>query len=244
MKLQKIIDIIETIAPIQDACEWDNVGLMIGLGDSEITKAVVSLDFDDNALDYAIENQAELIITHHPAIFKPLKNITDERIIKAIKNNISVYSAHTNFDAAEGGVNFALADKIGMYNCSQHGMMRVGYIDQDKLENVIQNVKNCLKVSALRIVGELDKPIRKVAVLGGAGGDFIYEAFQNDCDLFITGECKYDQAQNAYKHGIAVIAAGHFETENPSVHKLAEMLKKRINIDIEEVTSKNVFKII
>ena len=79
MKLQKIIEVIETIAPVQDACEWDNVGLMIGLRDSEITKAVVSLDFDDNALNYAIENNAELIITHHPAIFRPLKNLNGQK---------------------------------------------------------------------------------------------------------------------------------------------------------------------
>ena len=244
MKLQKIIEVIETITPVQDACEWDNVGLMIGLRDSEITKAVVSLDFDDNALNYAIENNAELIITHHPAIFRPLKNITDELIIRAIKNNISVYSAHTNFDAAEGGVNYALADRIGMYNCTQYGMLRVGYIDQDSFKNVIQNVKINLDVSGLRVVGDLDKQIRKVAVLGGAGGDFISESCQLGCDLFITGECKYDQAQTAYKNGIAVIAAGHFETENPSVHRLTEMLKKRIDIDIEEVPSKNIYKIL
>lgn len=244
MKLQKIIEIIETIAPAQDACEWDNVGLMIGSPDNEISKIVISLDFDDNAVEYAVNHKADLIITHHPAIFKPLKNITDQCIIKAIKNDISVFSAHTNLDAAIGGVNFALADKLGMYDCTQYGMMRVGYVTEEKYADIIGKVKQCLEVSALRIVGDVEKSIRKIAVIGGAGGDFVNEAYKLGCDLLITGECKYDQAQNAFKTGISLISAGHFETENPVVSKLCKILQNRLNIDVEEVTPRNIFEII
>lgn len=244
MKLQKIIDIMETIAPTDGACERDNVGLMIGNSQSEISKIVISLDFDDNAVKYAIENGAQLIITHHPAIFKPIKNVTDELIIKAIKNDLAVYSAHTNLDAAIGGVNYALADSLEMFNCMQYGMMRVGSIDEGTFENVISRVKEYLGVSALRIAGDLRKNIRKVAVLGGSGGDFINDACELGCDLFITGECKYDQAQFAARKGICLIAAGHFETENPVIHRLAEMLRKRIDVDVEEVTQKNIYTII
>lgn len=244
MKLQKIIEIIESIAPVEIACEWDNVGLMIGTPDKEISKILISLDFDFNALECAIESKADLIITHHPAIFKPLRSITDERIIKAIENGISVYSAHTNLDAAIGGVNFALSDKLGMFNCTQHGMMRVGMVEEDTFINIINNVKEHLDVSALRVVGDMNSKIRKVAVLGGAGGDFISKACNLKCDLFITGECKYDQAQLADKYGICLIAAGHFETENPVVHKLADKLRNRINTEIIEVVPNNIYRII
>ena len=244
MKLQRIIEVLESIAPPELACEWDNVGLMIGLPDNEITKIVISLDFDENAVEYAIKNGAELIITHHPAVFNPLKNITDELIIKVIKNGISVYSAHTNLDAAIGGVNYALAVCVEMFDCTQFEMMRVGFVAEDTFESIVNKVKDNLKVPALRIVGDLNKTIRKVAVLGGSGGSFIQDALNQNCDLFITGECKYDQAQFAFRKGICLISAGHFETENPVVHKLAEMLKKRIDLEIEEVTPKNVFQII
>lgn len=244
MKLQKIIDVIETIASPEKACEWDNIGLMIGNVDNEITKIVVSLDFDENAVEYAIKSGAELIITHHPAIFKPIKNITDKLIIKTIQNNIAVYSAHTNLDAAVGGVNYALAECIEMFDCTQYGMMRVGFVKDDTFINIIDNIKKSLNVSALRVVGDFNKTVKKVAVLGGSGGDFISDACELNCDLFITGECKYNQAQLADKKGICLISAGHFETENPVVNKFVNLLKMRLNVDIEEVPSKNIYRII
>ena len=244
MKLQKIIDIMEKIAPIESACDWDNVGLMIGLPDNEISKIVISLDFDDNAVEFAINHNADLIITHHPAIFKPLKSITDKRFVSAIENGISVYSAHTNLDAALEGVNYALADCLEMYNCTQNDMMRIGSIEENSFENVINKIKSQLNVHSVRFVGDLNKVVRKVAVLGGSGGDFITEANKLGCDLFVTGECKYDQAQLADRLGINLIAAGHFETENPVVKKLADILSKRLSIDVEVVPENNIFKTI
>lgn len=244
MKLQKIIDVIESLAPLETACEWDNVGLMIGDADSDINSIVISLDFDKNALNTAIKHGANLIITHHPAIFKPLDRITDSLIIDTIKNNICVYSAHTNFDCALGGVNYALADKLGMYNCIQHGMMRIGKINEDTFENVIANVKVTLNTNSVRFVGDLSRRISKVAVLGGSGGDFITEASALGCELLVTGECKYNQAQLAHSVGICIIEAGHFETEYPAMKNLADALKKRIDIDVIEASPYNVFKTI
>ena len=242
MKLQKIIDVIEKIAPPENACEWDNVGLMIGNPDCEISRVVISLDFDENAVKTAVENNANLIITHHPAIFKPLSRITDKLIIETIKNDICVYSAHTNFDCAVGGVNYALAEKIEMYDCVQYDMMRVGRIKEASLSNVVNCVKEKLDTSSVRVVGDLDKPIKKVAVLGGSGGDFTSIAFNLGCDLLVTGECKYNDAQEAHKLGISVIAAGHFETEYPAVKKLADVLKTRIDVDIIEAKPFNVYR--
>lgn len=244
MKLQKIIDIVEKIAPPEIACEWDNVGLMIGVPGRDVNGIVVSLDFDDNALKTAIECNADLIITHHPAIFKPMSKITDNLIIETIKNNIAVYSAHTNFDSAVNGVNYALADKLKMFNCVQCNMMRVGQINADTLKNVIKNIKDCLHVDGVRYVGDLNKAIKKVAVLGGSGGDFIQLAFEQGCDLLITGECKYNQAQLADNLGICVVAAGHFETEFPAMKRLADLLRLRTDVEITEAKPNNVYKVI
>ncbi|MBQ2897547.1 MAG: Nif3-like dinuclear metal center hexameric protein [Clostridia bacterium] len=244
MKLQKIIDIIESIAPTEAACEWDNVGLMIGDVNSDIKSIVISLDFDENSLKTAIKHNANLILTHHPAIFKPLDRITDNLIIETIKNGINVYSAHTNFDCAIGGVNYALADKLEMYNCEQFGMMRVGKIDEDLLKNVIERTKKALSTKGVRFVGDLNRKIRKIAVLGGSGGDFIEEAFSLGCDLLVTGECKYNQAQLAHNIGLCIVEAGHFETEYPAMKNLADALRKRIDIDVIETQPNNVFKTI
>ena len=213
MKLKEITDFLETIAPIDTAEEWDNPGLQIGNPNQEVANIVVSLDFTDDVLEFAINNNCQLIITHHPLIFKPLYQISDENIIKAIKNDISVYSAHTNLDVAENGVNDALASALGLTKVKADGILRYGELEKEmSAEEFISYIKDRLNVPFLRI-SEYVKSVKKVGVVGGSGGDFLSLAVDNDCDAFITGEASYHLAEIASKNDIMLVSAGHYETE-------------------------------
>lgn len=242
MKLQKLINELEKIAPLELAEEWDNVGLMVGDENKEINRILVALDFNSSVLEEAIKKEVDLIITHHPLIFKPVKNITDKRILTAIKNDISVYSMHTNFDNAVNGVNYALAETLELYNCNQNGMIRWGYCNEVTLSQFIDYVKEKLNTQSVKVVGSLDKVIKKVAVLGGSGGSFVDDVCELDCDLYVTGECAYNYALDAFEKDLCVISAGHFETENPCVNKLIKILENKIDADLIASETENVYK--
>ena len=242
MKLQKIINELEKIAPIELAEDWDNVGLMVGDNESDINKVLIALDFNSLVLEEAIKVKADLIITHHPLIFNPLKSVTDKNILKAIENKISIYSMHTNLDNAVNGVNYALAEILELYNCAQSGMIRWGYCEEQTLSYYVNLVKEKLKTDSVRIVGDNNKNIKKIAVLGGSGGSFVNQVSDLGCDLYITGECAYNYAQDAFENDLCVIAAGHFETENPIVSKLKKILEHRIDAEIIESQTKNIYK--
>ncbi len=243
MKLQKIIDILQSIAQDSLAEEWDNVGLMIGDKDQEIDKILIALDFNSLVLDEAINLGANLIITHHPAIFNPLKRIIDKNYIKAIKNDISVYSMHTNLDNAEDGVNYVFADLLELYNCSQSGMIRYGETEEKTLEEFAEFTKEKFNVQTVRIAGNMNKKIKKVAVLGGSGGSMIDDVINLGVDLYVTGECAYNYAQTAYENDLALIVLGHFETENPVIYKLKDMLSQRIDQKIFVSKTENIYKL-
>lgn len=244
MKLSEIADIIETLAPKELALEWDNVGIMVGTPSEEIKKAVVSLDFNAEVLDFAIKEKADLIVTHHPAIFGGINSITNANFLKCIKNGISVYSAHTNLDTAKGGVNDALAEILGLKDVKEVGMMRIGKSDKITAKEYIEYIKKVLSVSAVRIAGNLDKAVETVGVLGGAGGEDVSFAKENGCDLYLTGEAKYHEAQYAYDNDIVLVTAGHYETEICIVDKLAKYLNNLTNIEIIPFKEENIYKVI
>lgn len=236
MKLNELIKEAEKFAPNELAEEWDNVGLMVGGGDREIQAACVSLDITENAVHFAIKNNCDLIISHHPFIMPKLNSIDfgtkkGELIEKLIKNNIAVYSMHTNFDSADGGVNDTLCEIFGIENREVCGMLRKGEIAEISLEEFIEKVKKTLGISFVSYCGELEKKIRKVAFCGGGGGSFIPDCF--DCDVLLTGEAKYHEFQTAVENNFAVVAAGHFETENITLYKIREFLKN-LNIKVKD----------
>lgn len=236
MKLSELIKEAEKFAPNELAEEWDNVGLMIGGGEREIKTACVSLDITEEAVDFAIKNECDLIISHHPFIMPKLNSIDfgtkkGELIEKLIKNNIAIYSIHTNFDSANGGVNDTLCEIFKVENKQVCGMLRKGEIAEISLGEFIKNVKKNLGVPMVSYCGELEKKIRKVAFCGGGGGSFIPNCF--DCDVLLTGEAKYHEFQTAVENNFAVIAAGHFETENITLYKIREFLKN-LNIEIKD----------
>jgi len=234
---------IEQLAPISLAEGWDNVGLIVGNEDCPITKIMVMLDADVNTIDEAIADNVDLIVTHHPILIKPINKITDDKLIKLIRNDISLYSAHTNLDSANGGVNDVLAQKLGLDNVGNFPFVenselvgRIGEISECTLGEFLATVKKALKCECVKYVGDKSKIIRKVGVCGGSGADFIAMASNSGCDVFVTGDVKYHQAQLANEIGLCVIDAGHFETENIICSVLADYLQDMFK-DIEVLTS-------
>ena len=239
-RVADVVDIMKEMAPVELAEAWDNVGLLVGNSEREVHKILIMLDFDEKGLNEALEIGADMIITHHPAIMSKLSNITDNMFLQLIENKISLCSMHTNLDSAEFGVNQVLAETIGLYDIEPidfDGLLgRVGYVDEYTLGEFIQTVKLALDIEHVRYVGSKRNKVKKVAVLGGSGADFIPNAKIEGCDVYVTADVKYHQAQTAYKLGINVIDAGHFETENPVIYKVARYLRGKLE-DVEIITS-------
>lgn len=212
----EVLDFIDKIAPFETAMKWDNVGLLVGDKDAIVNGCVVALDVNRDVLEFAIEQQANLIITHHPVIFGGLKKLTTDNIIyKLVANNISVISAHTNLDLAEGGVNDSLAETLELLNIrpleNTGGLGRVGELEKEMLPNeFVQFVKKVLFAESINYTN-FDKPIKTVAVVGGEGSDFAFSC--PDADAYLSGELKHHvfiDAQNSEKQ---IFAVGHHESE-------------------------------
>lgn len=223
---------------------WDNTGFQIGNENNNIKKILISLDLDRKVLDHAIEGDYDMIINHHPVIFKPMKSITTnnhkEKIIyDLIRSNIVVYNAHTNLDQAEGGVSSELAKVLEIKDTrtltdseiEDGGYGEIGYISEMSIKDYADLIKKNLSIDHLTIYGNMDKNIKKVAVCGGAGSDFIYDAYKNDADLYITGDIKYHEAQMTDELGITIIDAGHFHTEKVILPVIKEYLEKNLDND-------------
>ena len=231
--VETILAYLETLAPASMKMEWDNVGLLCGSKKTVVRKVLVALDPFEHVCRDAADWGAELIVTHHPLIFRPLPNITDETsigrgIMTLCSHGICAVNAHTNLDCAEGGVNDVLSDTLGLVNVStvpgdSHGLLRMGEVPEQDLAGFLASVKEKLGCDGLRYV-ESGKPVRKVAVGGGSCADGMLDALDAGCDTFVTSDIKYNQFWDAKDLGLNLIDAGHFCTENPVVAVLARKI--------------------
>ena len=238
-----ILQYIESLAPAAMAESWDNVGLLCGSRATPVTKILVALDPFEGVCREAADWGAELIVTHHPLIFRPVPSITDETsigrgIMTLCRHGISAINAHTNLDKTYGGVNDVLARTLGLEEITltapegtdnlgrPYGLMRRGTVKEQPLEDFLALVKEKLGCPGLRYVNA-EKPVRNVAVGGGACADGMLEALKAGCDTFVTSDVKYNQFWDAKDLGLNLIDAGHFYTENPVVAVLAESLRSR-----------------
>ena len=227
-----ILTFVETLAPRELKMDWDNVGLNCGRRNAEVTRILVALDPFEHVCAEAAQWGADLLVTHHPLIFRPIPMVTDDAAITRglmtlIRHNISHICAHTNLDCAEGGVNDALASVLELTNVeklgSYGGMMRCGEVPEQALTDFLGFVKDKLHCDGLRYC-DGGKPVRKVAVGGGACSDGLYDAICAGCDTFVTSDVKYNNYWDAKEQGLSIIDAGHFHTENPVVSVLAEKI--------------------
>ena len=227
-----ILKYIETLAPRELKMDWDNVGLNCGSRSAPVKKVLVALDPFEHVCMEAAQWGADLLVTHHPLIFRPLPMVTDDAAItrglmELVRHNISHICAHTNLDCAPGGVNDALAATLGLENVESlgayGGMMRCGEVPLQDLTSFLAFVKEKLHCDGLRYC-DGGKPVRKVAVGGGACSDGLYDAILAGCDTFVTSDVKYNNFWDAKEQGLSLIDAGHFATENPVVSVLTEKI--------------------
>ena len=236
-----IVTFLETLAPRNTAEDWDNVGLLCGSSAAPVTKILVALDPFSSVCQEAAQLGAELIVTHHPLIFSPLKSVTDASSVgqcfhTLLKNGISAINAHTNLDMAPGGVNDVLAQALGLEditvpyplgldaNGRAYGLLRTGTVASQPLDDFLSRVKERLGCPGLRYA-DGGKPVHRVAVGGGACGSEWLQAVQAGCDTFVTADVKYNQFWDSQQAGLTLIDAGHFYTENPVVAVLAQKLQ-------------------
>lgn len=225
MTVKTIYDFINSLAPFATAEEWDNPGLLVGNPRQEVGRVLVALDATDGALDTARAVGADLIITHHPVIFAPLKRLSADSIpYRLAQEGIALVAAHTNLDKAQGGVNDTLAAVLGLTDVTvaEDGYTRIGTLPVEMTaKEFATHVAKHLD-TAVRYAG--DGSVRTVAVCGGGGGDFI-----GDCiglaDAYVTGEVKHHEWL-ATANSINVIEAGHYATEVPVVDTLARWLEE------------------
>ena len=249
LKVKDIIGNLEKKYPKVNAENWDNVGLIVGKLNQEVRKVQLSLDATDKAIENAIKNGAELIITHHPMIFKPVKTITTmdnlgRKIIKLIENNRSLYAMHTNLDSSKNGLNDYILNLLGVENSkvidvnefdSEVGIGRLYTLSKEmSIDEYATFVKNSLKIKNIRIISEnREKIIKKIALINGSGMSYWRKVKSLGADLFITGDIGYHDALDAKEAGINVFDIGHFESENCFV----ELLRKDIEgMGIEVIT--------
>ncbi len=225
MKIKEMLDFLYTVAPKDLAEDFDNVGLLVGDENTEISGVVVTLDCFDEVIDRAEDLGANLIVTHHPIIFNPLKSVTSDGLVyKLISKGISVISMHTNLDQSQGGVNDALCDALGLYDveeliASDGFSMRKGYLDQpEDPYSFAKHIKEALGGSVKFVAG--DRDITTVAVCGGSGGDFLWDAVNSGADALVTADIKHHLFIEAGRLGISLYDAGHFNTEDVIVSVL------------------------
>ncbi len=235
IRLSQIIAELERFAPPELKEPWDNVGLMVGDETQVIEKVFVCLDLTTENVRQAMDFGADLIVSHHPLIFTPLRSVTENDPISsiirtAIKNDISIYSMHTNFDKTEGGMNDLLAQKIGLEDIRPFApeecvdnegnhfspIGRVGTLEFPMaLEDFARQIKAVLGCTALKYSGDSSEFVETVALCSGSGGrDCMYAAYHSGADVYLTADLKHDIAMTAYELGLNMIDAGHFETEN------------------------------
>lgn len=228
---KKLNEIVNKVAPYELAEEWDNCGLIVDCGE-KTDKILFALDATNAVLEEAQRRGCGAVVTHHPAIFSGIKNLADgDPVLEAAKRHITLIAAHTCFDAAQGGVNDVLCDLLGVKEQELFAPIgRMGKLSCADAKALAALVKEKLGCDAVRYV-DGGKPIERVAVIGGSAGEFVAQAKWMNLDAFITGELKHHEALYAQQVGVTVIAAGHYETENPAVEALRRAVEAEVGED-------------
>ena len=241
MKIKEVLSALERFAPLPLQESWDNAGLQVGLTETEVSGALLCLDVTEKIVDEAIQKGCNLIVSHHPLLFRGLKTISDltdvqRTVMKAICNGICVISMHTNMDNAKGGVNFKMAEKLGLRDVQfmapkvvdgvESGSGIIGNLEVPMAsDDFVLKVKKNFGVECAMCNELLRRPIRQVAVCGGAGDFLLDEALKAGADAFITGEMHYHQ-YFGYEQQIQICVIGHYQSEQFTSEIFQEIIRQ------------------
>lgn len=256
MKCFELIQKLETLAPAGCACEWDNVGLLAGWRDREIRRILIALDATDEVVEEAVQLRADLLLTHHPLIFKPLKKVNDSdfiarRVMEMIQYNVNYYAMHTNFDAAPGCMADLAADRLGLLNRGilepmgsmeaagreiEYGIGRVGELPQPMtVRELALLVKERFGLPFITVYGEhaVEAPVRRIAVSPGSGKSSIAFAERAGASVLVTGDIGHHEGIDAAANHLAVLDAGHYGLEHIFIDFMAEYLEREFGKSLE-----------
>lgn len=257
----ELIKGLDEIAPFEMAESWDNVGLIVGDLSRRASAILVGLDPTNRLLDEAIAREADTVITHHPAIFKPIPHIdisdpSGKFLEKALTHKLNIIACHTNFDSVHEGVNDILAQLLHLQEISplvpvspggqaEGGMGRIGrYGEELSGKEFIQLLLDVLELPSVQVAGEIPETIKTVALCGGSGSDLAVTARNQGADVFVSAELKHSVGRWAEEIGFCVIDGTHYATEKPAVRLLAERLtayskEHDWNLEIYETNTEN-----
>ncbi len=243
MRLNEICKILEELSPLSFAEEWDNVGLLVGDRNKDVHSILLAVDATDDVIDEAIHLQADLIITHHPMIFRGMKKVVEEdfigrQVLKLAGSGIAYYAMHTNFDVM--GMADAAADEMKLSGArvltvtyeddiSKEGIGRVGELpEMMSLEQCAEYVKKVFRVEQVRVYGDRGDLVKTVAICPGSGEDSIGDAIAAGADVLVTGDIKHHAGIDAVARGLAIIDAGHYGIEKLFINYMKDFLAREI----------------
>lgn len=238
--IEQVNQFLNDFAPTRLAEDWDNVGLLIGDRSANVDKIMTCLTVTPESAQEAIKAQAQLIVSHHPLPFRPLKKITTDSIAtkliwELIRAGISVYSPHTGFDSAAAGINHSLSKRLGLVDVApinlipddpqRLGSGRIGKRPSPtSLAEFAGEIKRGFDLQTIQGVGQPNDEVNKVAVACGSGGSFLAAAIRAGCDTFVTGEATFHTALEAKANGVSLVLMGHYFSERFAVESLAQTL--------------------
>ena len=241
MKIKEVLSALERFAPLPLQESWDNVGLQVGLTETEVSGALLCLDVNEKIVDEAIQKGCNLVVSHHPLLFRGLKTISDltdvqRTVMKAVRKGVCVISMHTNMDNAKGGVNYKMAEKLGLRDVQflapkmvdgvESGSGVIGELPEAQAsDDFVLAVKKAFGVECAMCNELLRRPVRKVALCGGAGDFLLDDALKAGADAFITGEMHYHQ-YFGYEQQIQICVIGHYQSEQYTTEIFRDIIGK------------------
>lgn len=260
MKMKAWMEELEKLAPLSCACEWDNPGLLVGEIDKEVKKVLVAVDASDAVVQQALDENVDLLITHHPLIFRPIKSVNDadflgRRLLRLIRGGVNLYAMHTNFDAAPGCMADLAAGKLHLvearplevmgemdgvpYGIGKTGILLTGM----PLRQLAEQVKETFGLSFVQVYGaeDEDRMIRRAAVCPGAGAGMVRAAAASGAQVLITGDIGHHAGIDAAAEGLSIIDAGHYGLERMFVEFIMEFCRKKIDPRAEILGAETAF---
>ncbi len=237
MKCHELIRLLNETAEPEKAADWDNPGLLVGEENAEIRTVLIAVDATDEVIDEAVEVRADLIITHHPLIFKGIRQVTDtdfigRRVIRMIRNGIACFAMHTNFDISCMGDEAAerlnlIGTEVLEETADGEGYGRVGRLESPiTLLTLSELIKDTFELEAVRVFGDLQQTVSRAGILPGSGSSGIRDAIRREADVLITGDISHHDGIDAVAQGLCVIDAGHFGIEKIFIPYMREYLER------------------